>query len=121
MLDINQFVTHPQRFINDPDGVMADLEHWSPRVASRRAAAEGLTLTEAHWQLLYCLREQYRVCAKQWTARQLTRTLQRDYADHGGRRYLYQLFPHGPIAQGCRLAGLPVPPDALDPSFGSAH
>ena len=121
MLDINKLVTRPRQYLNDPDGAMADLEHWSPRVANRLATAEGLMLADEHWQLLYCLREHYRACADQWTARQLTRRLQRDYADLGGRRYLFQLFPQGPIAQGCRLAGLPLPPDALDRSFGSTH
>ncbi|WP_370738165.1 hypothetical protein [Solemya elarraichensis gill symbiont] len=29
-------------------------------------------------------------------------------------------MPGGPIALGCRLAGLPVPPGAVDKSFGSA-
>lgn len=119
MLDINKLVTHPQHFVNDPDGHMAELEHWSPLTANRLAAAEGLTLEEEHWQVIYCLREQYRVCADQWTARRLTRNLEREHA--GGRRHLYQLFPQGPIAQGCRLAGLPVPKDALDRSFGSVH
>lgn len=121
MLDTDQYVTHPRQFLNDPDGVMDDLEHWSPCVAGCRAASDGLTLAEKHWQLLDRLREQYRNCADHWTARQLTRTRQRGYADLGGCHHLFQLFPNGPIAQGCRLAGLPVPPDALDRPFGSAH
>jgi TusE/DsrC/DsvC family sulfur relay protein len=121
MLDINKYVTHPQQYANDPFGHMAELDHWSPLIANRLAAQQGLTLTEEHWQVLYCLREQYRVCAEQWTARQLTRNLERDYREMGGRRYLFQLFPRGPIAQGCPLAGLPVPQDAIDRSFGSVH
>jgi tRNA 2-thiouridine synthesizing protein E len=29
------------------------------------------------------------------------------------------LFPGGPLAQGCRLAGLEPPAGAFDPSYGS--
>jgi len=39
----------------------------------------------------------------------------------GGLRYLHRLCPGGPVAQGCRLAGLPVPPGAVDKSFGSVQ
>jgi sulfur relay (sulfurtransferase) DsrC/TusE family protein len=51
----------------------------------------------------------------------MTQLLDREYADMGGRRYLYGLFPHGPLAQGCRLAGLPLPVGTLSASFGSVH
>ena len=37
----------------------------------------------------------------------------------GGLKYLYTLFPGGPIAQSCRLAGLKAPFIATDRSFGS--
>jgi tRNA 2-thiouridine synthesizing protein E len=34
-------------------------------------------------------------------------------------KYLYTLLPGGPIAQGCRLAGLKPPAGAVDQGFGS--
>jgi len=37
----------------------------------------------------------------------------------GGIRHLYQLFPGGPVAQGCRIAGLKAPAGATDKGFGS--
>jgi len=34
--------------------------------------------------------------------------------------YLYELFPEGTLAQGCRLAGLEPPAGAQDKGMGSA-
>jgi tRNA 2-thiouridine synthesizing protein E len=55
------------------------------------------------------------------SARELARELDREYADEGGRRYLYELFPRGPVVQACHIAGLPMPPGTRDLSFGSVH
>jgi tRNA 2-thiouridine synthesizing protein E len=49
------------------------------------------------------------------------RELDQEFAAEGGRRYLYDLFPRGPILQASRIAGLPLPPGTLDRSFGSVH
>jgi TusE/DsrC/DsvC family sulfur relay protein len=121
MYDINKFIANPRMDTNDPEGYLAGLNRWSPLVANRIAEEEGLALTEEHWQVIYCLREWYRTLGPDWTARQMTHKLEREYADTGGRRYLYELFPHGPLAQGCRVAGLPLPQGTLSRSFGSVH
>ena len=39
----------------------------------------------------------------------------------GGMKVLYEMFPGGPVAQGCRLAGLEAPAGAVDKSFGSVQ
>lgn len=121
MYDVNKFIGNERMQRNDPEGYLAGLEHWSPLLANRIAEADGLTLGDEHWQVIYCLREWFREEGPDWTARQVTLRLNRDYVDAGGSRYLYQLFPHGPLAQGCRLAGLPLPHGTLSASFGSVH
>lgn len=121
MYDVNKFIGKPRMQASDPEGHLAELPHWSPRTASRLAEAEGIVLQEAHWGVIYCLRERYRVLGPDWTARAVTRELGKDYAEMGGSRYLYELFPHGPLMQACRLAGLPLPQGTLSPSFGSVH
>jgi len=42
-----------------------------------------------------------------------------EYAEQGGRKYLRRLFPEGPVAQGMRIAGLPVPPHTENEGFGT--
>ncbi|MCX7898169.1 MAG: TusE/DsrC/DsvC family sulfur relay protein [Rhodocyclaceae bacterium] len=121
MLDINKFIVHADWLERDPDGHFADMPHWSPKVAQERAEREGIVLTEAHWEAIAWLREHYRRTGPQWRAKEVTRAFAQAYDEQGGLRYLYTLFPRGPLTQGCQLAGLPLPHGALDPSFGSVH
>jgi len=53
--------------------------------------------------------------------RELKDALEEAFHREGGLRYLHRLFPGGPVAQGCRLAGLVAPPGAVDKSFGSVQ
>ena len=121
MLDINHIINERAHDRIDPEGHMYDLEHWSPLIAKKLALEEGIgELTEAHWHVIYALRNLYREQGRSENARIVTQMLERDFEDEGGRRYLYELFPKGPVSQGSRLAGVPVPPNASDPSFGWA-
>lgn len=105
----------------DPGGHMQGLDHWSPLTARQMARAEGIEeLTEAHWHVIYTLRNLYREKGRSGSAREVIHLLEQDFVAEGGRRYLYELFPKGPVSQGSRLAGVPAPPYANDPSFGWA-
>ena len=95
------------------------MPRWSVRLVAKRAAEQGIApLTEEHWRVIHFLRDQYRRFGGAPTARELLRELEHEI---GSRKQLYELFPHGPINQGCRLAGVPAPADTLDRSFGSTH
>lgn len=121
MLDATKVVTREQFLRLDPEGHMYDLPMWSPRIAAQIAAEEGIAeLTETHWQIIFCLRGRQRDQGRAANAREVLRELEREYSDLGGRRYLYQLFPGGPVSQGCRIAGVPAPPYSHDDSFGSS-
>ncbi|MBE9559228.1 MAG: TusE/DsrC/DsvC family sulfur relay protein, partial [Proteobacteria bacterium] len=52
--------------------------------------------------------------------RQIKDALDEKFHSRGGMKYLYKIIPGGPVAEGCRLAGLDVPSGAIDKSFGSA-
>jgi len=47
--------------------------------------------------------------------------LNEKFHTRGGLKFLYTLFPGGPVAQGCRLAGISAPPGSTDQGFGSVQ
>jgi tRNA 2-thiouridine synthesizing protein E len=82
------------------------------------AAREGIELSDEHWKVIIFLRRYYLDHGWQARPHQLSRELDKAFAEQGGARYLYRLFPHGPLAQGARIAGLPVPANVTNDSFG---
>ena len=93
---------------------------WTPAAALEAAQREGLELGEDHWEALRALQE---YCAKHKeiavNLRELHDALDEKFHRQGGIRQLYLLFPGGPVAQGCRIAGLKAPAGATDRGFGS--
>ena len=120
-VDINKFILNEQAVERDPEGNLFDLPPWDMSTAERLAAQEGLTMTEDHWEVVRFLRERFRQRGMAKSGRVLADELDQAFHDRGGRRYLYSLFPHGPVAQGSRIAALPEPAYTSDPSFGSAE
>ena len=93
---------------------------WTPEKARATATQEGLTPGDDHWELVRGLQEFYaRHDAATINLRELQDALEEKFHHQGGMKYLYTLFPGGPIVQGCRLAGLRPPAGATDRGFGS--
>jgi tRNA 2-thiouridine synthesizing protein E len=102
-----------------PDFSHAPIE-WSRENAEELAHMDGLTLTEEHWQVVCALQEFYaRHEEPTMNVREIHDALDEYFHPKGGIKYLYKLFPKGPLAQGCRLAGLQPPAGAQDKGFGS--
>ena len=94
---------------------------WTDDDSINVAKEEGLTLTEDHFSVVHALQEFYsRHEIKHINMRELHDALDEKFHYKGGIKYLYDLFPGGPVAQGCRLAGLQAPAGAVDKGFGSA-
>lgn len=95
---------------------------WQQADAAALAAQEGLQLSPEHLEAVRALQEYFaRHDKPDMNMRELHDALEERFHARGGMRHLYKLFPGGPVAQGCRLAGLPVPAGAQDRSFGSVQ
>lgn len=109
-----------KQLIRDHYGNVVELDEWSRDIARSLAEAEGLGLSDAHFEVLDFLREHaIHHGGLELDAHRLLRVLEDRFAEKGGGRWLFTLFPGGPIRQGMRLAGLPPLPHAEDPSFGT--
>lgn len=103
----------------DPNFPNAPIE-WRKEHAIDKAQAEGITLSDDHWNVISALQEYFvRHEDKRINTRELHDALDEKFHTKGGITYLYELLPGGPIAQGCRLAGLEAPAGAVNSSFGS--
>lgn len=103
----------------DPDFPHAPAD-WMRADAEAMARQEGLRMTEEHWRVIRALQEFYaRHDEPAVNVRELHDALDEAFHPEGGLKHLYQIFPRGPVAQGCRLAGLQAPAGAEDHGFGS--
>jgi len=92
--------------------------NWNIKTAEITAKSGGLDLNDDHWDLIRALQEYYRKVEFP-KLRQIKDALEEKFHSRGGMKYLYQIIPGGPVAEGCRLAGLNVPAGTVDKSFGS--
>lgn len=111
-------ILNPGSAQRDPDFPHAPAD-WSRTTAEATASAEGIALGPDHWATIRAL-QGYFARQERPNMRQLHDALEEKFHVQGGLKYLYGLFPGGPVAQGCRLAGLQPPAGAVDRSFGSA-
>jgi len=121
MLDINKMINDESAYLGDPEGYLADLPEWSDEIAMELATREGITLTDDHWKVVRYLRDYYRVHGPQGNAREALCCLEQEFGTEEGKKWLYLLFPGGPVRQGCKIAGLPELAHTVDSSFGSIH
>ena len=87
-------------------------------MAAQQSRKDRVELSETHLGLIQYFREYYAENKVHPTMHRLVMTL----GKHHGRyfherknyeRFLYELFPKGPVAELCKLAGLPKPTEDL--------
>ena len=87
----------------DDDGFLVNMDDWSKEVAVELAKADGIELTDRHWEVIEFVRNWYAEKDESPTLRRITKV--------GGipTKELYQLFPDGPGKKVARIAGTPKP------------
>ena len=121
MSEILKHIMNKDSFARDPYGNLAALDAWFEVQAQEIATEMNIDLSDMHWNVIYFLRSNYAQFGHQVSARKLLKALSEEYAELGGKRFLYKMFPGGPIRQGCEIAGIPAPADTADPAYGSLH
>lgn len=72
------------------------------------AAAEAVELTDAHWEVINYLRDEYREHGRTPNFRNMLKGME-EIRPGIDSKYLYDLFPSGPARQAAKIAGLPQP------------
>jgi tRNA 2-thiouridine synthesizing protein E len=90
-------------------GYLASPDDWDREVAAAIAAAEGLTLTQDHWDLIDFLRDAYfNHNGEQPNNRAILKAMQEKWTGRKvDNKTLFDLFPGNPSKQAGKIAGLP--------------
>lgn len=91
----------------DADGYLLEAD-FSEEVVHVIAAAEGIELSDAHWQIINYMRDQYREHGHTPNFRNMLKDVQ-EFWPEADSKALYDLFPVGPAKQAAKVAGLTQP------------
>jgi len=103
-----------QSALVDDQGFLLDLKDWNSELAEQLARDEGIVLTDAHWEILYLLRDFYHEYELSPAMRILVKQTRLKLGDaKGNSHYLLSLFPGSPAKLASKIAGLPKPTNCL--------
>lgn len=98
----------------DKEGYLRSLEDWDREVAEALATAEDIRLSDAHWEIIDCIRQFYEEYGLSPAMRPLVKYIRQHLGPEKGRSiYLMQLFPGSPAKLISKIAGLPRPENCL--------
>lgn len=98
----------------DKEGFLTNLTLWDENVANSIAQKEGIELTDAHFEVIYLLRDFYQKYEVAPANRPLVKLVKTQISEEKGNSiYLMTLFPESPAKIGAKIAGLPKPPNCL--------
>jgi len=99
-----------QTIETDANGYLADPNDWNEEVAKVIAEAEGVELTQEHWDVMKYLRDTYfEENGHQPNNREMVKAMSKIWGRKIGSKDLFMLFPGGggPSKQAAKIAGLP--------------
>lgn len=85
------------------DGHLADPSTWTPELATKLAAAQGITLDDARWAVVNFARAEFEATSTSPNIRRLTQGTSLPTKD------IYTLFPRAPARTVAKIAGIPKP------------
>ena len=89
-------------------GYLVNAGDWTPDVAAEIAAAEGVALSERHWDIINYLREEFfDNNENQPNERHMGKAMSDLWGTSVSTKDLYDLFPMQPSKQAGKIAGLP--------------
>ncbi len=92
----------------DANGYLSDPTQWSEDLAKVIAAAEGIELTDKHWDIIHYLREEYfENNGNQPNERTILKAMSEKWGKRLQSKDTFELFPLMPSKQGAKIAGLP--------------
>lgn len=100
--------------ILDNNGHLKDHTIWNQSIAKQLADADKINLTDKHWEIIHLVREIYLETQTTPPMRLLIKAIKVNInPEIANSRYLYQLFPDGPVRLASKYAGLPKPKHCL--------
>ena len=107
-MQIKTLMVNGREIQTDSEGYIVNLDEWSEDFVYAQALAEGLQLTDEHWEVVRYLRDYWHKHGVQCEVRKMVKHFKGIWGtQRGSSRYLHHIFPRGgPQKQGNRLAGL---------------
>ena len=104
------FLYEARKIQVDADGHLVNVEDWSEGLAMALANAEGIEMTEAHWEIVNFVRDYYRQFHVLLALKPLlTEVGNKLGPGKGSTKYLYNLFCDKPTRLANKIGGLPRP------------
>lgn len=91
----------------DAQGFLVE-PNYSEEIVGMIAEAENIKLTDAHWEVINYMREEYKENGHTPNFRNMLKGFS-EIRPGTDSKYLYDLFPLGPAKQAPKVAGLPQP------------